>query len=216
MNRLEQINEETRAAYNLAADKYHELFQNEMEEKEFDRKLLDKFAEQFSPSSKILDAGCGPSAHIGKYLYDKGLDVAGVDISDRCIEIAKEFNPMMNFSREDIGQLSFDENSFDGIVSYYSIIDTPKNFVEKIFNEFYRVLKPGGKLLVVVKAGDTEGYESELLGIITEIYFTLFRENEIRDYFESADLKIEYIETRNPYDFEIDNQRIYSIGSKPD
>lgn len=216
MKRLEQINEETRAAYNLAADKYHKLFQNEMEEKEFDRQLLDKFAKQFSSSCKILDAGCGPSAHIGRYLFDKGLDVTGVDISDRCIEIAKKVNPTMNFSREDIGQLSFGENSFDGIVSYYSIIDTPKNFVENIFKEFYRVLKPGGKLLVVVKAGDTEGYESELLGIITEIYFTLFREEEIRNYFNSADFEIEYIETRNPYDFEINNQRIYSIGSKPD
>jgi hypothetical protein len=32
--------EKTRRAYNLAALKYHELFHNEMNEKEYDRRLL--------------------------------------------------------------------------------------------------------------------------------------------------------------------------------
>ena len=44
MNSLKHINSLTQQAYNLAAQKYHDLFYNEMNEKEYDRKLIDTFA----------------------------------------------------------------------------------------------------------------------------------------------------------------------------
>jgi hypothetical protein len=37
-----EINAKTRQAYNLAAKKYHELFHDEMNKKEYDRNLLDE------------------------------------------------------------------------------------------------------------------------------------------------------------------------------
>ena len=60
MDSLKQISSLTRQAYNLAAQKYHDLFHNEMNEKEYDRKLLDSFAARFNNDSLICDAGCGP------------------------------------------------------------------------------------------------------------------------------------------------------------
>ncbi|HEX9975571.1 MAG TPA: class I SAM-dependent methyltransferase [bacterium] len=214
METLESINEKTRCAYNLAAEKYHNLFHNELNEKEYDRKLLDRFADNFTSGSLICDAGCGPSAHISRYLSDKGLNVIGVDISDRCIEMAKELNPFMQFVREDIANLSFESGSLDGIVSYYSIIHTPKRAISKIIKEFNRTLKSDGYLLIAVKAGCSESTLSELSGIKTEIYFSFFTEYEIREYFANESFKIEFFEKRNPYDFEIKNERIFSIGRK--
>jgi len=214
MASLESINLKTREAYNLAAERYHDLFHNELNEKEYDRKLLDSFAGRFHKDTLICDAGCGPSGHIGRYVFDKGIQVVGVDISDKCIELARHRNPKMRFERGDIGNLAFNDGLFDGIISYYSIIDTPKRCVSRIFSEFHRVLKPGGNLLVAVKAGTTEGYMKDLLGIKTEIYFALFTEKEITRYFEKAGFLLEFIERRNPYDFEIRNERIFAIGKK--
>jgi SAM-dependent methyltransferase len=214
MDSLESINSKTRQAYNLAAERYHDLFHNEVNEKEYDRRLLDSFASRFHKDSLICDAGCGPSGHIGRYVFDKGIQVVGVDISDKCVELARQDNPTMRFERGDIGNLAFDDSSFDGMISYYSIIDTPKRYVSRIFSEFHRVLKPDGYLLVAVKAGMTEGYMDDLLGIKTEIYFALFTEKEITRYFEKAGFLLEFIERRNPYDFEIRNERIFAIGKK--
>ncbi len=157
MKSLRLVKAKTRRAYNLAAQKYHDLFHNEMAEKEYDRKLLDAFAAKLPKGAAICDAGCGPSAHI---------------------------------------------------------IHTPKSFIDEIFDEFYRVLKPGGYLLVAVKAGTGEGYRKELLGIETEIYMALFSEEEIIGYFERAGFRLEFIKKRNPYDFEIRNERIFAIGRK--
>ena len=188
MDTLEAINSKTRQAYNLAAQRYHELFHDEMNQKEYDRNLLDRFAVGFSQNSLICDAGCGPSGHIGRYLFDKGIPVVGVDIADRCIQLAHENNPLMRFERSDMGNLPFEDEFFGGVVAYYSIVDTPKCYVGRLFREFHRVLKPAGRLLVAVKAGVTEGYMTELLGVEAEIYFTLFSQDEIKQYMESSKL----------------------------
>ena len=214
MDPFEQINAMTHQAYNLAAQKYHDLFHNEMNEKEYDRKLLDSFASRFKTNSVICDAGCGPSGHIGRYLFNKGIKVTGVDISKKCVELARFNNPDMNFECADIGSMPFDNNSFEGLISYYSIINTPKYYVNRIFAEFRRVLKPEGYLLVAVKAGTTEGYINDLLGIKTKIYSALFTQEEIVSYFSEAGFLLEFFNRRNPYDFEINNDRIFAIGKK--
>ena len=77
MDTLDKVNSFTRQAYNLAAQKYDELFHNEMNEKKYDRTLLDDFASRFNRDSLVCDAGCGPSAHIGRYLFEKGIKVSG-------------------------------------------------------------------------------------------------------------------------------------------
>lgn len=214
MDSLAEINARTRKAYNLAAQRYHELFHNEMNEKEYDRQLLDRFGQRFGRDSLVCDAGCGPSAHIGRYLFDKGVPVVGVDISDQCIELARRHNPGMKFRRADMGKLPFADGTFDGVISYYSIIDTPKKYVRRIFRELHRVLKPQGLLLVAVKAGRGEDYQPELLGIETQVWFTLFTEEEIAGYFREAGFQLEFFEKRDPYGFEIQNERIFAKGRK--
>ena len=214
MDTLKSINSLTRLAYNLAAQKYHELFHNEMNEKEYDRQLLDSFAARLNKDSLICDAGCGPSGHIGRYLFEKGINVVGVDISEKCVELARHNNPDMKFECADIGSMPFDDNSFDGLISYYSIINTPKIYMNKIFDEFRRVLKPEGYLLVAVKAGTAEGYIDDLLGVKTKIYSALFTKEEIVTYFGQAGFLLEFFDKRNPYDFEISNERIFALGKK--
>ena len=201
-------------AYDLVAGRYHELFHNEMREKEYDRNLLDGLASRFKAGSLLLDAGCGPSAHIGRYVADKGLAVAGVDISERCITLARQYNPAMAFLQADIAGLPFRPASFEGVISYYSIMHTPKSVLLCTFREFARVLKRGGLLLIAVKAGAHDAIDTELLGVRTEIHVSLFSLQEIRAWFVEAGFALEFIEMRNPYDFEINNDRIFAIGRK--
>jgi len=210
---LKQINEETKKSFNLAAEKYYELFKDEMKQKEYDRVLLDKFASNFDSKSKICDVGCGPG-HITRYLFDKGLNILGVDISERCIQIAQRENPKMRFQVMDMARLDIADESIDGIVSFYSIIHTPKRLIHILFHEFNRVLKKGGKILVVVKKGNTEGYVDELEGFKTRLYFTNFTEEELKSYLQTCGFELIFLETRQPYDFEIPVERIYAIGKK--
>lgn len=184
-----------------------------MKQKEYDRVLLDKFASGFDFESVVCDVGCGPG-HITRYLFDKGLNVFGVDISERCIEIARRENPKMRFQVMDMATLDIADESLGGIVSYYSIIHTPKRLVHTLFREFNRVLRKDGKILVVVKKDTTEGYVDELVGFKTPLYFTNFTEEELKDYMRASGFELVFLETRQPYDFEIPVERIYAIGRK--
>jgi len=204
MEELMEINEKTRKSFNLAAEKYYELFKDEMEQKEYDRMLLDRFASDFDSRSVICDVGCGPG-HITKYLSDKG---------EKCIEIARRENPEMRFQIMDMARLNIADESIDGIVSFYSIIHTPKRFMRVLFCEFNRVLKKGGKILVVVKKGEEEGYVDELEGFKTSLYFAHFTEEEVKSFLEANGFSVIFLETRQPYDFEIPAERIYAIGKK--
>jgi hypothetical protein len=67
---------------------------------------------------------------------------------------------------------------------------------------------------VVVKEGQEEGYQQELLGYKTPIYYSFFKEEELNRLYEDTGFRITYVEIRKPYDFEIQVSRIYAIGEK--
>jgi SAM-dependent methyltransferase len=214
MSDIKKINIQTRKCYNKIADKYFDLFKNELTEKEFDRDLLDGFAGYFNRDSLICDAGCGPITHTGRYLSDKGLNVIGTDISDRSIEIAKTYNPGMKFIRTDFFEWDFPEKYLDGILSFYSIMYTPKEFINDLIKIFHKALKPNGKLLLVVKEGINEGYVKEILSIKTRAYETYFTEQEIKEYLLNNGFDIKYFYMREPINTEINIKRIYAIAEK--
>jgi ubiquinone/menaquinone biosynthesis C-methylase UbiE len=184
-----------------------------MKQKEFDRVFLDEFSSHFTSESVLCDVGCGPG-HITRYVFDKGLNIFGIDISEKCVEIARRENPKMRFMTMDMAQLDLADESIDGVISFYSIIHTPKQFQSLLFQEFNRVLKMGGRISMVVKKGNTEGYINELEGYKTSLYFTNFNEDEIRNYLETKGFKVILLETRRPYDFEIPVDRIYATAIK--
>lgn len=212
--KLKQIRDLTKIAFDKNAKKYHENFKNELDQKIYDKLLLDKFSNMLKRKSLVCDAGCGPSGHIGKYLYNKGHTIVGIDISQSCIDLAKSFNPEIEFRVMDMMNTTFENNFFDGIISFYSIIYTPKRCIYKIFSEFNRILKIGGCLLIVVKKGSFEGVIDDNWYEGNKVYFSQFLEEEINNYFTANKFEITFFETRKPYDFEINIDRIYAIGTK--
>ncbi|MDZ7623434.1 MAG: methyltransferase domain-containing protein [Ignavibacteriaceae bacterium] len=92
--------------------------------------------------------------------------------------------------------MPFDDNTFDGADILLFNNQHSKIYVQRFFTEFHRVLKPNGFLLVAVKAGTTEGYVDDLLGIKTKFYFSLFTKEEIVSYFIDAGFSIEFVDQR--------------------
>lgn len=94
---------------------------------------------------RALDLGCGT----GNYTiepYKKGFDVIGVDLSQEMLKIAKVKIPNVLFIRADAYNLPFKKEVFDLVLSVtmFEFIHEP----EKVLNEIYRVLKPGGEVVI--------------------------------------------------------------------
>lgn len=97
---------------------------------------------------KILDAGCGTGL-LAKKMETFG-DVWGVDFSEEAVKFSKKRG--INVKKANVTDLPFKENSFDLVVSVDVIYHKSIKDDKKALEEFYRVLKPEGILILRVPA----------------------------------------------------------------
>jgi ubiquinone/menaquinone biosynthesis C-methylase UbiE len=211
---LDAIRERTRAYYDIVGSRYFELFRDELAQKPDDRAWLARFAESLGKGARVCDAGCGPCGHVTRCLADLGLKMTGVDLSERCIELARKAHSDLTFQTMDMLRMEFEDGSFDGIVAYYSILYTPKIHLPSLFREFHRVLKPRGKALVVVKEGEGEGWIDDPMGTGERTYFVNFHAAELQDILLECGFRTMAVDTRAPYEFEYQVRRITIIAEK--
>lgn len=140
--------------YNKIASKYHS------QRGSYDSLIeLKKFAPLLSPGSKVLDVGCGAGFPVTRFLVDEGFSVIGVDISKEMLSLAKKHVPEATFIKSDMSEMSFSDNFFDGLVSFYAIIHVSKEKHANLFTKFHKILKSDGVMLITL--GRTEWEEVE-------------------------------------------------------
>ncbi|SFR00369.1 class I SAM-dependent methyltransferase [Desulfoscipio geothermicus] len=101
------------------------------------------------PGMSVLDIGCG-TGNYSLELARQGLQVTGIDISPGMLARARakaeaEGLPVQ-FIRGNAGRLPFGDNSFNYVVSVSALEFLPD--LGAALLEAYRVLKPGGRLVV--------------------------------------------------------------------
>src|SRR5215208_7510550 len=152
--------------YNAIADRYLAERTRDSE----DVRLLDDFMKLLPENAKVLDAGCGAGIPISQRLSER-FQVTGVDFSEAQIELARKHVPNVNFLCQDMTKLDFPAHAFDGICSYYAIIHIPREDQQALLISFYRMLKPGGLVLLCLGAENiTEDIDENYLG--TRMYWS--------------------------------------------
>ena len=110
-----------------------------------EKRKLKQFIKQLE-CPKILEIGCG-TGHWTTFFSEQGLEVAGIDVSEKMIEKAKTKKiPNADFSIASVEKLPFETKSIDNIIAITSMEFV--NNLDLAFREIFRVLKTGGKLLI--------------------------------------------------------------------
>ncbi|MGA3189534.1 MAG: methyltransferase domain-containing protein [Bryobacteraceae bacterium] len=170
-------------------------------------------AEGLAPRSSVLEVAPGPGyfaielAKIGDYR------ITGLDISETFVEIARanaaEAHVRVDFRKGNAAEMPFPDDTFDFLLCRAAF----KNFSEpgRALNEMYRVLKRGGRALIIdlrrdasnesiTKAVD-EMHVGAVNGFVTKMTFRhmLLKRAYTRDEFEEmiAETKFAGVEIRD-------------------
>jgi ubiquinone/menaquinone biosynthesis C-methylase UbiE len=137
----------------------------------------------------LLDVGCGPGNDT-KVFMDSGLDVSGIDLSERLLKLAKKNVPQSSFLLMDMRRPALKDGSFDGLWVCSSFIHIPRNDARPTLSEFARILKPNGLMFINVIEGEREGMIKSRLYLDKERFFTDYSASEFRNMIEDEGFEI--------------------------
>ncbi|MBR6719253.1 MAG: class I SAM-dependent methyltransferase [Oscillospiraceae bacterium] len=155
------------------------------------------------PFTDLLDCGCG-TAPMLSLLHEKYPEkhYTGIDLTPKMIEVAKQKKlPNVELIVGDCENLPFAENSFDAVICCQSFHHYPN--VQDFFNSVYRVLRPGGRLILrdmTMNSGAVRWLcnhvEMPLINLTGHGDVHVYGKDEVQKLCEKAGLHMELFEKR--------------------
>ncbi|NYH95042.1 class I SAM-dependent methyltransferase [Novosphingobium marinum] len=108
---------------------------------------------------RILEVGVGTGISLPQYRRENR--IVGIDISDAMLDKARErvrrfdLRNVEDIRVMDAERLDFDDNSFDVLVAQYVVTAVPDP--ERALDEFVRVVRPGGEIVIATRIGAGAG-----------------------------------------------------------
>jgi cyclopropane fatty-acyl-phospholipid synthase-like methyltransferase len=149
--------------YVKAARPYYEIKDKSQHRIQIFQKWL-----QDENNDHILELGCGSGFPIGEAILKSGKRYTGIDLSEVQIELAHELYPQWNAHFRVAEMVEFCRNAPDGtytgIVSMFSIRHLPRMYHAELYCHLYRMLTPGGKLLIDITGNSDDAFVDKWLG----------------------------------------------------
>ncbi len=151
--------------------------------------ILDEFYDSVPPSPRLLDAGCGGGEPVLRRLATEGTAV-GIDLSRGQLQHARQKIPSAALAQAEMGKLPFPAETFDAITAFHSLIHVPLADHQQVVDEFARVLRPGGQLLVSEGTGEWAGSNPDWLESGVEMQWEIAGPARTREQIRRAGFRI--------------------------
>ena len=118
-----------------------------------DAALIDDLLARLPDEPDVLDVGCGDGA---RTLANLPPGSVGLDVSRRGLDLASETVPEARLVHGEMSTLPFAADRFDAITAYHAVFHVERERHPAVYDEFARVLRPGGRLLMTLPGGRFE------------------------------------------------------------
>lgn len=156
------------------------------------RTFFENFKKEIT--GKVLDVGSGPGRD-ALVMQEYGIDVTCLDASVAMVKMSQA--KALKTIKGDFMNLPFENESFQGVWAYTSLLHVPKNEIDKAMDEISRVLKPRGIFGLGMIEGDFNGYR-ESSGVNMLRWFSFYTREEIEKLLKNHGFDIIYFETFKP------------------
>ena len=139
------------------------------------------FCELLRPGrARVLDAACGPG-NVSRYLMAQrpDLDLLGIDLAPRMVELAREAVPSTHFAVHDCRHLADLQLRFDGIICAFGLPYLSREEAIAFIRAAGHALEPCGVLYLSTMLGRSEnsGFESCSTG--DQVYINYHSKDEV-------------------------------------
>jgi SAM-dependent methyltransferase len=178
---------ESVAVYSDHADDYAATHAGKMSDR------VGRFADSMPAPSLILDAGCGPGRDLARF-RTHGHVARGVDLNPVFVSMAGAHAPTSQCDLREVGD-RFPAGTFDGIWASASLVHLDESDAVDVLGQFARLLRPGGKLYVCLKATGRTGWLDESDG---RRWYTVWDAETFADAVTHAGFTIDQVD-KGPY-----------------
>ncbi|MFD1645275.1 class I SAM-dependent methyltransferase [Haloarchaeobius litoreus] len=181
--------EDARASRAVVRQGYDELADTYASERgdQGNETLLDRLRAD-APPGPFLDAGCGDGRGVLDVLASER-SVAGLDLSQEQARRANDVAPG-RVVQGDMTALPYDADTFAGVTAFYSIIHVPAAETPDVYEEFARVLRPGGVALVTTGTEDWTGRNDDWLAGGAPMEWEILGREASTRHLEAADFEV--------------------------
>jgi len=132
-----------------------------------DAALVGDLLASLPPDPLVLDVGCGDGARTLANLPEGSV---GLDVSRVGLSLAATTVPGARLVQGDMVSLPLADDSVDAITAYHAVFHVQREEHPRVYGEFARVLRPGGRLLQTLPGGRFETVRRGWMG--GEMFFS--------------------------------------------
>jgi predicted TPR repeat methyltransferase len=140
-----------------------------------------EFCELLRPGrARVLDAACGPG-NVSRYLMAQrpDLDLLGIDLAPRMVELAHEAVPLAHFAVHDCRRLADLQLRLDGIICAFGLPYLSGEEATTFIRAAGQALDPGGVLYLSTMLGKSEDSGFELCSTGDQVFINYHSEDQV-------------------------------------
>ena len=156
-----------------------------------DAALIEDLLAELPPDPTVLDVGCGDGA---RTLANLPPGSVGLDFARAGLELAAETVPDATLLQGDMTAVPLADDTVDAVTAYFAVFHVARETHPSVYEEFARVLAPGGRLLMTLPGGRFETVRRGWMG--GSMFFSAPGRDRTLDQLEAAgftDLRTETV-----------------------